>query len=82
LIVVAPTFARAILVGDLEVPFRDDPVDAGQGTCPWAAGLVTLIPTVFIVRTLKFWRFVCPVDPSGAAKLGHRTKRRAVGLLG
>jgi len=56
--------------------------DAGQGTCPWAAGLVTLIPTVFIVRTLKFWRFVCPVDPSGAAKLGHRTKRRAVGLLG
>jgi hypothetical protein len=56
--------------------------DAGQGAWPRAAGPVTLIPIVYIVRTLKFWRFVCPVDPGGAAKLGHRTKRRAVGLFG
>ena len=69
--------ALALLAAWLDARF-----DAGQGTWPWAAGLVAVIPIIYIARTLKFWRSVCPVDSNGAAKLGHRTKRKAVGLFG
>jgi hypothetical protein len=41
--------------------------DAGRGTWPWAAGLVAVFPIVYIVRAIRYWRFVCPVDPGGAS---------------
>jgi hypothetical protein len=46
----------------------DGRLDAGRGTSPWAAGVLLLVPVVYIARTFLFWRFVCPVDagsPSG-----------------
>jgi hypothetical protein len=52
--------ALALLAAWLDASF-----DAGRGGSPWAAGLVTIIPLAYIVRTLKFWRFVNPLEPNG-----------------
>jgi hypothetical protein len=52
--------ALALLAAWLDARF-----DAGQGSWPWAAVLVTIIPIAYIVRTLKFWRFVSPLEPNG-----------------
>jgi hypothetical protein len=50
----------ALLAAWLDASF-----DAGQGRWPWAAVLVTIIPLAYVVRTLKFWRFVTPLEPNG-----------------
>jgi len=50
--------AIALLAAWLDVRF-----DAWQGTWPWAAALVAVIPGAYIARTVVYWRLVCPVEP-------------------
>jgi hypothetical protein len=54
-------------VAALLAAWLDARFDAGSGSWPWAAAAVSLIPCIYVVRTVLFWRFVCPVNPGGAS---------------
>ena len=50
----------------LVAAWLDGRLDGGSGTSPWPALLTAVMPVAYLVRSVIFWRFVCPVGPSAA----------------